>query len=126
MVEDFRGSNPARAGFLLLAPLFVASLPSLIYCVLVAMLWLHGAPAHGNLVFHLPPQTFWDRMFAVEASVYLWIARWNSIATTVATLVFATIILRPRWRPWLVPALIPYSVLLCADFTLRWRYALMP
>jgi hypothetical protein len=106
--------------------LFLASLPSLLYCVLVGMLWLHGSPAKGPVVFHLPPESLWDRLFAVESSIYEWIARWNSLATVAATLVFASMILRPRWRHWLVLALIPYSVLLCADFTLRWRYALMP
>jgi hypothetical protein len=126
MPEGEIGRNPDRSALLLVTPLFLVALPSLLYCGLVAMLWLHGAPAKGPVVFHLPPKTVWDRLFAVEASVYEWIARWNSVATAAATLVFVAMILRARWRHWLVLALIPYSVLLCADFTLRWRYALMP
>lgn len=126
MPEAVRGRNRDHSVILLLAPLFLASMPSLVYCALVGMLWLHGAPAKGPVVFHLPPANLWDRMFAVEAFVFRWIAAWNSVATVAATLVFASIILRPRWRHWLVLALIPYAVLLCADFTLRWRYALMP
>lgn len=126
MAEAVRGSNPDRSVFLLVAPLFLVSLPSVLYCALVGLLWLHGVPAKGPMVFHLPPETFWDRLFAVEASVYEWIAQWNAVATVAATLVFACMILRRRWRHWLVLALIPWCVLLCADFALRWRYALMP
>ena len=31
-----------------------------------------------------------------------------------------TTLLLPRWRNYLALTLIPYGLLLCADFTLRW------
>lgn len=126
MSEAARGNLLDRAFFLLLAPLAAASLPSLIFCLLELVLWMHSAASQNALVFHLPPQTGWDRLFAVQSAVYLWVARWNTIATVAATALFAITLLRPRWRHWTAFALIPYALLLCADFTLRWRTALLP
>ncbi|HEX4064981.1 MAG TPA: hypothetical protein VHZ09_03075 [Acidobacteriaceae bacterium] len=126
MAEAVRPRSSGWFVLLLLAPMFGAALPSLLFCALEMVLWLHGAPGKTPVVFHLPPVNGWDRLFAMESSIYRWIARWNSAATLAATLVFVTTLMRPRWRSWAIPALIPYSVLLCADLTLRWRYALMP
>ena len=47
--------------------------------------------------------------------------RWNSDVTMAATALFVSTLLLPRWRHWIGLALIPYGLLLCADFTLRWR-----
>jgi hypothetical protein len=126
MAEKVRPRKSPWIVFLLLTPLFAASLPSLVFCAVEVLLWLHGAPGHSPVVFHLPPQGLWDRLFLMETVSYRWIARWNSAVTLFATLVFVLTLLRARWRYWTVLALIPYMVLLCADFTLRWRYALMP
>jgi hypothetical protein len=115
-----RRTRPDRSFALLLTPLVAASLPSLIFCALALVLWLHGAPTHTPLTFHLPPQTAWDRLFSLELSVYQWVARWNSAVTLAATAFFVSTLLLPRWRHFALLALIPYSVLLCADFTLRW------
>jgi len=57
---------------------------------------------------------------------YQWVARWNSAATLAATGFFVWTLVLPRWRHWAALALIPYGLLLCADFTLRWRYTLLP
>jgi hypothetical protein len=111
---------PGRSFALLLTPLLAASLPSLAFCALALALWLHGIPARPP-VFHLPPQTAWDHLLALQLSVYRWIARWNSAVTLAATALFVSTLLRPRWRHYTLLALIPYSLLLCADFTLRWR-----
>jgi hypothetical protein len=95
-------------------------MPSLLFCALALVLWLHGIPSHASLVFHLPPRTAWDHLFALQLSVYQWIARWNSAVTLAATAFFVSTLLLPRWRHFAILALIPYGVLLCADFTLRW------
>lgn len=121
-----RHENSDRAFFLLLTPLAALSLPSLAYCILELALWLHASLAAGPVVFHLPARTAWDMLFATQSSVYDWVSRWNSAATLVATAFFVFTLLRPRWRPWTGLALIPYGLLLCADFTLRWRFALTP
>ncbi|HEX4309763.1 MAG TPA: hypothetical protein VHZ25_07025 [Acidobacteriaceae bacterium] len=115
-----RPGRPDRSFALLLTPLVVASVPSLLFCTLALVLWLHGIPAHTSLAFHLPPQTAWDHLFAIELSVYQWVARWNSAVTLAATAFFVSTLLLPRWRHFAILALIPYGVLLCADFTLRW------
>jgi len=112
--------RPDRSFALLLTPLVVASVPSLIFCALFLVLRLHGSPAHSPLTFHLPPETAWDHLFSLELSVYQWVARWNSGVTLAATAFFVSTLLLPRWRHFALLALIPYSVLLCADFTLRW------
>lgn len=125
-MAEARLRNSSWFAFLVLAPLFAVSVPSVIFCALEALLWLHGRPAKGPVVFHLAPQNMWDRLFVAETVAYQWISRWNSMATLAATLIFVSTLVRPRWRAWAMLALIPYTVLLCADFTLRWRYALMP
>jgi hypothetical protein len=105
---------------LLLTPLVAVSAPSLVFCALVFVLRLHGFPA-AQADFHFPAQTVWDRVFALEVSAYQFVARWNSAATLAATAFFVSTIVLPRWRSYLALALIPYGLLLCADFTLRWR-----
>lgn len=112
--------RPDRSFVLLLAPLVAVSAPSLVFCALVFLLRLHGWPA-GQVDFHLPAQTVWDRVFAVEVSACEFVARWNSAATLAATAFFVSAIVMPRWRSYLALALIPYGLLLCADFTMRWR-----
>jgi len=113
--------HPDRAFFLLLTPLAAASLPSLLYCFLALVLWLHGAASGPSPAFHFPPQTAWDHLLAVEVSSYAWVAHWNSTVTLMATAFFVATLLRPRWRHFMGFALVPYSLLLCADFTLRWQ-----
>lgn len=117
---------PDRAFFVLLTPLAAASLPSLIYCALELLLWMHGALGRGPILFHAPAQNLWDELFALQSPLYHWIARWNSPATLAATILFVSTLLRPRWRIWTGLALIPYGLLLCADFTLHWRTTLHP
>jgi len=119
-VRPDRPVRPDRSFALLLTPLVVASVPSLIFCALFLVLRLHGSPAHSPLTFHLPPETARDHLFSLELSVYQWVARWNSAVTLAATAFFVSTLLLPRWRYFALLALIPYSVLLCADFTLRW------
>lgn len=126
MPETSRPRTSGWALFVLLAPLFVAAVPSLLFCSLQAILWLHGTATGNPLVFHLPPVNKWDELFAMETDVCAWISRWNATVTLLATLVFVATLLRPRWRHGLIPALIPYSLLLCADFVLRWRYVFLP
>jgi hypothetical protein len=109
----------------LLATLGAVSAPSLVFCVLAIVLRLHGWSA-ATTYFHLPAQTTWDRVFAMEAGACAFVARWNWAATLAATAFFVSAMLRPRWRGYLALALIPYGLLLCADFTLRWRAALLP
>ena len=126
MAEGVPNPNRDRSFFVLLAPLLAVSAPSLIFCSLAVALWLHGLPAQRTLVLHLPPQGGWDDLFAMEMGAYQWVARWNWAATLAATAFFVSTLLRPRWRHWTALALIPYGLLLCADFALRWRYALLP
>jgi hypothetical protein len=121
MAEDPRQTKPDRAFFLLLTPLTGVSLPSFLFCALNIALWLRGATGGEPVVFHVPPQSAWDAILSLQASVYEWIARWNSLATLTATAFLVFTLLRPRWRSWSGLALIPYVVLLCADFTMRWR-----
>ena len=109
-----------RSFFLLLTPLAAASVPSLIFCALTAALWMHGFPAQHPSLFHFPPQGTWDQLLSFELSVYGFVTRWNSPATLAATAFFVTTLLLPRWRHLTALALIPYCLLLCADFTLRW------
>jgi hypothetical protein len=120
MSDPARRSQPDRSFFLLLTPLVAASLPSLIFCVLAILLWLHGVPAHSAPLFRWPRHGAWDDLLSLEISVYQWVARWNSTATLAATAFFVATLLLPRWRHWTALALIPYGLLLCADFTLRW------
>jgi hypothetical protein len=115
-----------RSFLFLLMPLAVASLPSLLFCVLEVALALHGKRNGRLIVFHLPPRTAWDQLLALQSSVYGWVARWNTSATLAATGLFVATLLLPRWRHWMVLALIPFGVLLCADFTLHLRAALLP
>ncbi|MGA7521419.1 MAG: hypothetical protein WBW84_03000 [Acidobacteriaceae bacterium] len=115
-----------RSFLFLLMPLAVASVPSLLFCALELALALHGNRGGSVLVFHLPPRTPWDRLLALQTSVYGWVARWNPSATLAATGLFVATLLLPRWRHWMLLALIPFGVLLCADFTLHWRAALLP
>jgi hypothetical protein len=126
MLKVFCQPRPGRSFFLLLAPLMAVSVPSLIFCALTAALWLHGLPARHPVLFHLPPHGAWDDLFALEVSACQWVARWNSPCTLAATAFFASTLLLPRWRHWAAFALIPYGLLLCADFTLRWSGALLP
>ena len=121
--SDLQGSaarRPDRSFVLLLTPLVAVSAPSLRFCVLLVVLRLHGFSAEPA-GFHFPAQTVWDRVFALEVSAYEFVARWNSAATLAATAFFVSTIVLPRWRSYLALALIPYGLLLCADFTLRWR-----
>lgn len=113
-------SRPARFFLLLLTPLALVSLPSLLFCALAVALRLHAFPA-GPIEFHFPAQTAWDRLLALELYAYEFVARWNSAATLAATGLFVTTLVLPRWRNYLTLALIPYGLLLCADFTLRWH-----
>jgi hypothetical protein len=93
--------------------------PSLLFCTLALALWMHSVPG-SPIALHLPPHSLWDHLFSLQLSVYQWIARWNSAATLAATGFFASTLLFPRWRNYALLALIPYGLLLCADFTLRW------
>ena len=126
MAERISRPHRDRSFFLLLAPLAAVSVPSLVFCTLAVALWVHGLPARETIVLHLPPRSRWDDLFAMELSAYRWVARWNWAATLAATAFFVSTLLRPRWRHWIALALIPYGLLLCADFALRWRYALLP
>lgn len=121
-----RPLRPDRSFLWLLLPLVAASLPSLLFCALEIALALHGAHASGVLVFHMPPRSPWDRLLALQTSVYGWVAHWNAAVTLAATALFVSALLRPRWRQWVGLVMIPYGLLLCADFTLRWRTALLP
>ncbi len=88
--------NPRDRSFLfLLMPLAVASLPSLLFCVLEIALALHGKRNGSLIVFHLPPRTAWDRLLALQSSVYGWVARWNTSATLAATGLFVATLLLP-------------------------------
>jgi len=97
-----------------------ASLPSLVFCALALVLWLHGHRVQWPQGVNWPPGNPWDRVFALEFSIWGWIGRWNSVITLAATAFFVAALLRPRWRHFAALALIPYGLLLCADFTLRW------
>lgn len=118
--------DPDRIFFVLLAPLMTAALPSLIYCALCIVMGLHGLVTSGQIVLHVPAENLWDRCFLLQANLTRWIGQWNMIATLAATGFFVFTLLRPRWRYWTGLALIPYGVLLCADFTMRWRYTMLP
>lgn len=126
MTEALPPKNRDHSFFLILAPLAAASLPSLIYCALALILWIHGVPAQQPAQAHWPSHGTWQQLRALELSAYRWVTHWNSVATLAATAVFVSTLLRPRWRHWTALALIPYGLLLCADFTLRWRSALIP
>jgi hypothetical protein len=121
MSETLPRHRSDRSFLLLLTPLMAASLPSLIFCALAVVLWLHGFPAKASDIFNFQPANPWDRLFAFELSIYEWLVRWNSAVTLAATALFVSTILLRRWRHWIALALVPYGLLLCADFTLRWR-----
>jgi len=126
MSEFPRQIRSDRSFLFLLMPLAVASLPSLLFCALEIALALHGNHNGGFITFHLPPRTTWDRLLAMQSAVYGWVSRWNAPATLGATGLLVATLLLPRWRHWMLFALIPFGVLLCADFTLHWRAALLP
>lgn len=115
-----------RSFLFLLMPLAAASLPSLLFCALELALAFHGNAGGSILVFHLPPRTPWDRLLALQSSLYGWVVRWNASVTLAATGLFIATLLLPRWRHWILLALIPFGLLLCADFTMHWHAALMP
>ena len=126
MSDAVRRANPDRIFLVLLAPLLAAALPSVLYCVLGVLMWLHGMAAGNPVVLHVPAENLWDRCFLLQAHLMHWISQWNATATLAATAFFVCTLLRQRWRYWTGLALIPYGVLLCADFTMRWRYAILP
>ena len=126
MAEAAPRPNPDRAFVLLLTPLAAASLPSLLWCALEVVLTLSRTLTNGQFVVHVPPQTALDRLVVLETLVHRWIAHWNSLATLAATSVLVLTLLRPRWRAWAGLALIPYGVLLCADFTMGRSGAFLP
>ena len=126
MSEGARRKLLDRAFFLVLTPLAAVSLPSLLFCLLEVALWIHGALAGRTAVFHLPAQSGWDHLFSLQSAVYMWVARWNALATLAATGLFVSTLLGHRWRHWTVFSLVPYALLLCADFTLRWRTVMLP
>ena len=126
MSEGARWKLRDRAFFLVLTPLAAASLPSLLFCLIEVALWIHGVLTGSTVVFHLPAQSAWDHLFSLQSTIYMWVARWNALATLAATGLFVSTLLRPRWRHWTVFALVPYALLLCADFTLRWRAVMLP
>jgi hypothetical protein len=109
-----------RSFVLLLAPLAVASLPSLVFCTLALVLHLHTTSAPSLSPAFGDRGGAWNHLFALELSLYRWVARWNSVVTLAATAFVVSTLLRSRWRHFAVLALIPYLLLLCADFTLRW------
>ncbi len=117
---DVERSRPTRFFLLLLTPLALVSVPSLLFCVFAVALRLLAFPA-GAVEFHFPAQTAWDHLPGLEAYACEFVARWNSAATLAATALFVTTLLLPRWRNYLTLAIIPYGLLLCADFTLRWH-----
>ena len=126
MSESLHPARADRSFLFLLMPLAVASLPSVLFCALELALAWHGSRASGVLAFHLPPRTAWDRLLALQSLVYGWLARWNATATLGATGLLVATLLLPRWRHWMFVALIPFGVLLCADFTMHCRAALLP
>lgn len=126
MSDAVRRANLDRIFLLVLAPLMMAALPSVIYCAVGLLMGLHGMLAGDSMVLHIPAENLWDRCFVVQVHLLQWISHWNALATLAATGFFVFTLLRPRWRYWTGLALIPYGVLLCADFTMRWRYALLP
>lgn len=109
-----------------LGPLALASLPSLLFCAMEVSLAVYGTHGRTGIVFHWPPQTAWDRMLLLQSTLYGWVARWNAVVTLAATALLVATLLLQRWRHWLGLVTIPYGLLLCADFTLRWRSALLP
>ncbi len=119
--ESDRPHRPDRSFTLVLAPIVAASVPSLLFCALALVLWLHTAPTRAQVTFHFPPLNLWDHLFALQLSLYQWVAHWNSAVTLAATAFLVSTLLLPRWRHFAFLALIPYGLLLCADFTLRWR-----
>ncbi|HEY6448249.1 MAG TPA: hypothetical protein VIY53_17450 [Acidobacteriaceae bacterium] len=121
MAEAVHRPNPDRAFLSLLVPLTAASLPSVVFCALVLASGLHGLCAGNQIVFQLPPHSLWDRLFILEARIYEWLTRWNSVATLAASAFFVFTLFRRRWRAFSGLALIPYGVLLCADFAMRWH-----
>jgi hypothetical protein len=98
----------------------------MLFCALQLTLWTYGVLSAGPIEFHLPAQTGWDALFAVQAGAFHWISRWNSLATLLATGLFISTLVRPRWRGWSGLSLVPWAVLLCADFTLRLHPILLP
>ena len=112
--------RPASVFFLLLAPLTLAAAPSLFFCGLAGVLRLHASRV-GTLAFHMPAQTGWDELLALEVYAYEFVSHWNSAATLAATALFVTTLLLPGWRSYFKLALIPYALLLWADFALRWH-----
>lgn len=126
MSDAVRRANLDRIFLLLLAPLMMAALPSVIYCAVGLLMGLHAVIAGDPVVLHVPAENLWDRCFLLQAHLVHWISQWNAPATLAATVFFVFTLLRPRWRYWAGLALIPYGVLLCADFTMRWRYAMLP
>ncbi|MGC2636223.1 MAG: hypothetical protein WA294_03525 [Acidobacteriaceae bacterium] len=124
MAEAVHHANPDRAFLSLLMPLTAASLPSVVFCALVLASGVHAICAGNQVVFHIPPLSLWDRLFILEAQLYAWLMPWNSAATLAATAFFVFTLSRRRWRPFSGLALIPYGVLLCADFTMRWHNAI--
>ena len=126
MFDEAPHSKLDRIFFFLLTPLVALSLPSLLYCALEMAVWLVGGLKGGQAMLRRPPENGWVGLVAMQTAVYEWVLRLNSPATLAATGLFVVTLVWPRWRHWIGLALIPYGLLLCADFTLRWHSSLLP
>jgi hypothetical protein len=124
VVRDSGERRTDRRFMVLLAPLAAVSAPSLLFCVLAMAIHVHGFSGGGDS--HRATQTGWEQAVALEISAYQFVARWNSAATLAATAFLVATILLRRWRSYTVLALIPYGVLLWADFTLRLHPTVLP
>lgn len=109
-----------RSFFLLLIPLAAASVPSLIFCVVSLVLRLRGHAAGVIPWLRMPANPPWDDLSSLGIAACDWVAHWNSLITLAATAFLVSTLLLRRWRHFAALALIPYGLLLCADFTLRW------
>ena len=126
MSEAVRRQSDDPLFFVLLIPLAAASLPSLIFCLVEMLLWLHGAFVHSFATADPSHRNLLHTLLLLRSAADGWIARWNAAVTLAATALVVVTLLRSRWRTWAGLALIPYGLLLCADFTLRWRSVLHP
>ena len=126
MSDAVRRAHLDRIFLLLLTPLMASALPSVLYCLVGVLTGVHGMIAGDPIVLHVPAENLWDRCFLLQTHLMRWILEWNALATLAATAFFVFTLLRPRWRYWTGLALIPYGLLLCADFTMRWHSTMLP
>jgi hypothetical protein len=110
----------------LIVAMVAASVPSLLFCALEALLAWHGHWSWASRQYHLPAENGWDRLLGMDAMAYMWVARWNRLVTIAATVFMLASLARRRWRALVGFALLPYGVILAADLVLRLRYHSLP